>query len=213
VNQTPERSLKLARRVYSHHQYTLAIFIQFARLPAALLLRRHNVLAASATLRKSQIFPQARRQSPANFRCVCTRPPILSSSPRPPCRHAGCTGAVGPYRNRSRGPLVAQSCCRRCLSPLRHLLGDVCSCVSRVFEEQEAGRAVRPPAACSSQPAQDAIPIPCLSNLTSYHRSAKHAYDEIPNQLLKSVSNPVTRLATHQGKARPRSSRLSLPLS
>lgn len=166
----------MARHVYSHRPYTLTIFIQFARLPAALLHRRHNVLAASATLRKSQIFAQARRQSPANFRNVCTRPNILPAPPVP--AHRRYRPLQKPF---SRSPchlsVVAQwqSWLSQSLSPLRHLLGEACACVGACLaclRSRGSGESLFRPACSCSQPAQGAIRV-CLSNLTSYHRSAK----------------------------------------
>ena len=116
-----------------------------------------------------------------------SRRPIFATCARdqtsfqlPPCRR---TGAIGPYRNRSRGPLVAcrlsvvaQSWLSQSLSPLRHLLGAAFACVGACLaclRSRGSGESLFR-RACSLQPASPRLhSCVCLSNLTSYHRSAE----------------------------------------
>ena len=143
---------------------------------------------AATTLSQHQPRPENPRFS---HKRGGSRRPIFATCARdqtsfqlPPCRR---TGAIGPYRNRSRGPLVAcrlsvvaqwQSWLSQSLSPLRHLLGEAFACVGACLaclrsRDRGSGESLFR-RACSLQPAyQPKTPIPCLSNLTSYHRSAK----------------------------------------
>ena len=174
---------------------SVTIFIHFARLPAALLHRRHNALAASATLRKSQIFAQARRQSPANFRNVCTRPNILPAPPVP--AHRRYLPLQKPF-SRSPCRLSLVSCGAElavaepepAAAPPRSGIR-VCRSVSRVFEEQRKRGELVP--ACmqlaASLPAQDAYSVPIKPHIIS--PISKTPTTEIPNHCPLFL-NPVT---------------------
>lgn len=163
MNQTPEWCVRLARHVYSHHQYTLAISIQFARLPAAFLLRRHNVLAASATQAttghppKIPDFPTSAAAVAGQFSLrehETSNPFQLPDVPGTLAQR--CTGAIGPYRNRSRGPLVAQSWLSQMPeSAAAALRRRAClrACLACLRETGSGESCLRSPAACSSQPA------------------------------------------------------------
>lgn len=129
-----------------------------------------------------------------------------TSSQLPPCRR---TGAIGPYRNRSRGPLVTCQLWRRAAlavaepepaaAPPRRGIR-VCRSVSRVFEEQRKRGELVP--ACmqlaASLPAQDAYSVPIKPHIIS--PISKTPTTEFPNHCPLFL-NPVTG-SQPQGKAR-----------